>query len=76
MNENEDDSGGRTTSLVEWTDGTKEFTVNITDEEVEKLKDASGEIQYEKLFQWCLPNFVMMIKLFHMNFKQLIYGII
>jgi len=48
---------GRLIDLVEWTGGTEEFTVNITDEEVEKLKDASGEIRFEKVFQWCLPLF-------------------
>ena len=37
--------------------GNEEFTINITDVEVEKLKDDSGEIRYEKVFQWCLPLF-------------------
>jgi len=46
---------GRLIDLVEWTGGTEEFTVNITDEEVEKLKDGSG--RHEKVFQWCLPVF-------------------
>ena len=36
---------------------TEDFAVNITDEEVEKLKDGNGEIQYEKLFRSCLPLF-------------------
>ena len=48
---------GRLIDLVEWTGGTEEFTVNITDEEVEKLKDAIGEIRFEKVVQWCLPLF-------------------
>jgi hypothetical protein len=33
------------------------FSVKITDEEVELLKDENGEIRYEKVFQWCLPRF-------------------
>jgi predicted N-acyltransferase len=30
---------------------------NITNEEVNRLKDNSMEIQYEKVFKWCLPRF-------------------
>jgi hypothetical protein len=35
----------------------EDFSVMITDEEVEQLKDENGEIRYEKVFQWCLPLF-------------------
>jgi hypothetical protein len=35
----------------------EDFSVNITDEEVELLKDETGEIRYEKVFQWRLPQF-------------------
>jgi hypothetical protein len=35
----------------------EDFSVNIKDEEVELLKDENGEIRYEKVFQWCLPQF-------------------
>jgi hypothetical protein len=33
------------------------FSVNITDEELVELKDSGGEIQHEKVFQWCLPQY-------------------
>jgi hypothetical protein len=35
----------------------EEFSVKITDEEVELLKDENGEIRYEKVFRWCLPRY-------------------
>jgi hypothetical protein len=35
----------------------EDFSVKITDEEVELLKDENGEIRYEKVFQWCLPRY-------------------
>jgi hypothetical protein len=35
----------------------EDFSVKITDEEVELLKDEKGEIRYEKVFQWCLPRY-------------------
>ena len=49
-------NNGRTIDPIEWT-GDEEFSVNITDEELEMLKDIKGEIRYEKVFQWCLPLF-------------------
>ncbi|OEU10958.1 hypothetical protein FRACYDRAFT_246059 [Fragilariopsis cylindrus CCMP1102] len=48
--------GGRTIDPIEWT-GEKEEPVNITDEEIESLKDSDGEIRYEKVFEWLLPRF-------------------
>ena len=33
------------------------FSVNITDEELVELKDSGGEIQHEKVFQWCPPQY-------------------
>jgi hypothetical protein len=35
----------------------EDFSVKITDEEVELLRDENSEIKYEKVFQWCLPRF-------------------
>jgi len=43
------EDGGRSIDPVEWIGGNKEFTVNITAEEVEKLKDGNGEIRCEKV---------------------------
>ena len=48
------DSGGRPIEPLEWEGGDEEFSVKITDEEVEMLRDSKGEIRYEKVFQWCL----------------------
>jgi hypothetical protein len=47
---------GRTIEPIECTVD-EDFSVNITDEEVELLKDEKGEIWYEKVFQWCLPRY-------------------
>ncbi|OEU11447.1 hypothetical protein FRACYDRAFT_245186 [Fragilariopsis cylindrus CCMP1102] len=48
--------GGRTIDPIEWT-GEKEEPVNITDEEIESLRDSDGEIRFEKVFEWILPRF-------------------
>jgi hypothetical protein len=47
---------GRTIDPIEWS-GDDEFSVNITDEELETLMDSNKEIRYEKVFEWCLPRF-------------------
>jgi hypothetical protein len=31
--------------------------VNITDEDVDELRDESLEIRYEKVSEWCLPRY-------------------
>ena len=51
-----DDEGGRTIDPIEWT-GEKEEPVNITDEELNSLRDVNGEIRFEKVFEWILPRF-------------------
>ena len=51
-----DDEGGRTIDPIEWT-GEKEKPVNITDEELNSLRDVNGEIRFEKVFEWILPRF-------------------
>ena len=33
------------------------FSVDITSEEVEKLKDTNGDIRFHKVLEWCLPRF-------------------
>jgi hypothetical protein len=53
----DDDNNGCTINPIEWTGGDEEFSVNITDEEVNTLKDDDKEIRYEKVFEWCLPRF-------------------
>jgi hypothetical protein len=57
IEEGEDD-GRRTINPIEWT-GADEFeAVNITDEDLIKLlRDANGEIRFEKVFEWALPRF-------------------
>jgi hypothetical protein len=53
----DDDNNGRTIDLIEWTGGNKEFSIKITDEEVNTLMDDHDEIRYETIFEWCLPQF-------------------
>ena len=48
---------GRAVDPIPWTGGDEEFSVKITDEELESLKDERGEIRFEKLLQWSLPRF-------------------
>ncbi|OEU07069.1 hypothetical protein FRACYDRAFT_252180 [Fragilariopsis cylindrus CCMP1102] len=50
------DTGGRPIEPLEW-EGDEEFTVKITDEELDSLRDERGEIRFEKVFQWCCPKF-------------------
>ena len=47
---------GRSIDPIEWT-GDEEFSVNITDAELDTLMDDNKEIRYEKVFEWCLPRF-------------------
>jgi hypothetical protein len=47
---------GRTIDPIECTVD-EDFSVEITDEEVELLKDEKGEIRYEKVFRWYLPQY-------------------
>jgi hypothetical protein len=54
---NYDDNNGCTIDLIQRTDGDEEFSVKITDEEVKTLMDDDKEIRYEKVFEWCLPQF-------------------
>ena len=35
----------------------EEFDVNITDAELEQLKDSNGVLRFEKVVEWCLPQF-------------------
>jgi hypothetical protein len=48
---------GRTIDPIPWTGGNEEFSVNITDQEVDQLRDEEKEIRFEKVFQWCLPRY-------------------
>ena len=52
----DEDGSGRSIDPIEW-NGDEEFSVQITDEELETLKDDSKEIRYEKVFEWCLPRY-------------------
>jgi len=40
---------GRTVEPIPWSGGDEEFSVNITDEELELLKDESGDIRFHKV---------------------------
>jgi hypothetical protein len=50
------DDGGRIIDPIEWT-GEEVDEVNITDEELKSLRDINGKIQFEKVFEWCLPRY-------------------
>jgi hypothetical protein len=47
----DDEDGGRSIEPIEWTGGDEEFSINITDAEINTLKDKNGEIRYEKVFE-------------------------
>jgi hypothetical protein len=53
----DDEDGGRSIDPIEWTGGDEDFYINITDVEINTLKDEKGEIWYEKVFEWALPRF-------------------
>jgi hypothetical protein len=53
----DEDGGGRSIDPIEWTGGDEEFYVNITYAEINTLKDEKGEVRYEKVFEWALPQF-------------------
>ena len=48
---------GRRIEPIAWTGGGEVDIVNITDEELKSLRDSSGEIRFEKVFEWCLPRY-------------------
>ena len=48
---------GRIVEPVPFTDDNEDFTVNITPEEVELLKDEAGDIRFSKIMEFCLPRF-------------------
>ena len=47
----------RTIEPVEFIGPDELFSPKITDEELESLKDASGDIRFENVFGWTLPRF-------------------
>ncbi|KAL7536120.1 hypothetical protein ACHAXR_006945 [Thalassiosira sp. AJA248-18] len=53
--------GGRTRAHtiepIPFTGDNEKFTINITDDELKCLKDASGDIRFESVFEWLLPTF-------------------
>jgi hypothetical protein len=55
--EDGEDNGGRTIDPIEWTGVDEAEAVNITDVELKLLRDGNGEIRFEKVFEWCLPQF-------------------
>jgi hypothetical protein len=50
-------SKGRNILPIPFTGGGEDFAVKISDEELESLKDNSGDIRFHKVFQWLLPRF-------------------
>ena len=54
---NENGDNGRTVEPIPFTDDNEDFTVNMTPEEVESLKDEAGDIRFSKVMEFCLPRF-------------------
>ena len=54
---NENGDNGRTVEPIPFTDDNEDFTVNMTPEEVESLKDEAGDIRFSKVMDFCLPRF-------------------
>ena len=48
---------GRSVKPIPYTAGNDEFGVNITEEELAKLKDVNGDIRFFKVTEWFLPYF-------------------
>ena len=48
---------GRPIEPVPYTGGNEFFGVNMTDAEIERMKDEYGDIRYNKNFEWMLPMF-------------------
>ena len=42
---------------IPFTGEKEEFNVDITDEEINSMKDSYGTIQFMDIMQWCLPCF-------------------
>jgi hypothetical protein len=53
----DDEDVGRSIDTIEWTGGDEDFYVDVADAEINILKDEKGEIRYEKVFEWALPQF-------------------
>jgi hypothetical protein len=53
---NIEEGNGQTIDPIEWA-GDEVEVVNITDEELKGLRDASGEISSDMVFEWCLPRY-------------------
>ena len=51
------DPAGRVIDPIPWEGGDEEFSVKITDGELESLRDEKGEIKFERVLQWSLPRF-------------------
>jgi len=53
----ENPAAGRRIDPIPWTGGDKQFSVDIDRDRIEEFKDQRGEIKYEKLFIYALPQF-------------------
>ena len=48
--------GGRNFDSIPYTCN-EDFSIKITNEEVEHLKDENGDIRFHKVMDWCIPTF-------------------
>jgi len=65
------ETGHRTIEPLPYTGGNEDATVNITDEEVEEMKDANGDIRFYKIFLWSLARFSDNQTLFEWQSKRM-----
>ena len=50
------ESPGQYIELIPYTGENEFFGVNMSDWEIEQMKDKHGDIQYNKVFEWMLPS--------------------
>ncbi|KAL7523294.1 hypothetical protein ACHAXR_000112, partial [Thalassiosira sp. AJA248-18] len=50
-------SRARIIEPIPFTGDNTNFTINISDDELKGLKDSSGDIRFENVFEWLLPSF-------------------
>ena len=54
---NDNGDNDRIDEPIPFTDDDEDFTINVTPEEVELLKDEAGDTCYSKVIEFCLPRF-------------------
>ena len=53
----EDGDTGRKIDPIPWEEDQEDFSVKLTDEELQSMKNEDGEIRFEHVLRWTLPTF-------------------